>query len=369
MASPSDPPLFSSYQLGPMTLKNRVVMAPMTRCRSTLPGEIPNALNATYYAQRSTAGLIISEATHINPGGLGYHAMPGIYSDAQRDGWKLVTDAVHEAGSLIFAQLFHAGRATVPELLPEGMGPVGPSPIPIPNGERHTPQGKKPMPTPHELTPEEIEQLVVDHRHAAEIAKAAGFDGVQLHGANGFIINDFLKDASNQRTDAYGGTLEKRMRFPMAVLDQLIDVFGPERVGIRLSPLGEHNGIRDSDILGHFTEIFQALDAKNLGHLEVLGAPWTGEKNDQVNAAARANFSNTLIFNHAYDAQRAHDELAANACDLISFGKPYIANPDLPERLRLGHPLNELADPYTLYNVDAGERGYTDYPTMDAANA
>ncbi|MEM1108301.1 MAG: alkene reductase [Planctomycetota bacterium] len=365
----AEAPLFSPYDFGPMRLKNRMVMAPMTRCRATLPGEIPNPLNATYYAQRSTAGLIISEATHVTPGGLGFHAMPGIYTDAQRDGWRLVTDAVHEAGSFIFAQLFHAGRTTHPDLLPDGLGPVGPSAIPIPDGVAHTPEGKLPLPTPHELTAEEIEQLVADHRRAAEVAKAAGFDGVQLHGANAYLINDFLKDASNQRTDSYGGSVQNRLRFPLAIVDELVEVFGPERVGVRLSPLGEHNGIRDSAVVEHFTEIFAAFDQKQLGHLEVLGAPWMPEQHDGVNAAARANFSRTLILNNGYDAERAHADLNANAGDLISFGKPFLANPDLPERYRLGQPLNELADPYTLYNVDAGERGYTDYPTMDQATA
>ncbi|MEM6551892.1 MAG: alkene reductase [Planctomycetota bacterium] len=361
--------LFDPTTLGPLNLQNRIVMAPMTRCRATLPGEVPNDLMATYYAQRSTAGLIMSEATHVCPGGLGYWAMPGIFSDAQREGWKRVTDAVHDAGSLIFAQLFHAGRSTVPELLPDGMGPVGPSAIPVPDSYRHTPVGKRTIPTCHELTVPEIEQLVEDFRHAGGTAKAAGFDGVQLHGANGFLINDFLKDGSNHRTDDFGGSLTNRLRFPLAVLDALIDVFGPERVGIRLSPLGEHNGTSDSNVLNHFTEIFKALNARSLGHLEILGAPWTGERHTALNAAAREHFANTLILNFGYTAESAQAALDANAADLISFGKPYIANPDLPHRLQTAADLNEIVDQATLYDPNAGATGYTDYPTLAEASS
>ncbi|MEM6394163.1 MAG: alkene reductase [Planctomycetota bacterium] len=364
--------LFTPHTLGLLQLPNRIVMAPMTRCRATLPGEVPNDLMATYYAQRSTAGLIISEATHVCPGGLGFHGMPGIYTDAQRDGWQRVTDAVHQAGGRIFAQLFHAGRATHPDLLPEDAkprSPVGPSAISIPDGVIHTPNGKQPIPTPHALTVDEIQQLVADFRHAAEVAKAAGFDGVQLHGANGYLIDSFIRDGANHRTDDYGGSVANRLRFPLQILDQLAEVFGHDRVGIRLLALANPNAVSDSAPLDHFPEIFKALDAQGLGHLELCGTPWMPDQQDRLNALARQHFSRTLIFNNGYSAELAQNALAENRANLISFAKPFIANPDLPERFRQGAPLNDTAGDDTLYNVEAGPRGYTDYPALAEASS
>ncbi|MEM6854103.1 MAG: alkene reductase [Planctomycetota bacterium] len=365
--------LFSSATLGPYTLPNRVLMAPMTRCRASLPGEVPTELNATYYRQRASAGLIFTEATHVSPGGLGYVAMPGIYSDAQRDGWKLVTDAVHDAGGRIFAQLYHAGRVTHPELLPDDLGPVAPSAIALKETQAHTPSGKHDIPAPHALTADEIAGVVEDFRHAAQVAKDAGFDGVQLHGANGYLIDEFLRDGTNQRTDDFGGSTENRLRFPLQVLAALIDVWGPERVGLRVSPTGTFNEMSDSNPLENFTAIFESVDQTGIGHLEVVGQlfdqPEPHPQQDAINAAAREKFSRTLIFNGDYTVDKAQAALVAGACDLITFGRPFLANPDLPARLQVGAALADFTDPTLLYNPMAGEKGYTEFPPMAEASA
>ncbi|MEM7625105.1 MAG: alkene reductase [Planctomycetota bacterium] len=365
--------LFSPHKMGPLTLPNRVLMAPMTRCRASLPGEVPTELNATYYRQRASAGLIFTEATHVSPGGIGYVAMPGIYSDAQRDGWKLVTDAVHDAGGRIFAQLYHAGRVTHPELLPDGLGPVAPSAVEMKETQSHTPSGKHPIPTPHALTADEIAAVVEEYRHAAQIAKDAGFDGVQLHGANGYLIDEFLRDGTNQRTDDFGGSVNNRLRFPLQVIHALIDVWGAERVGVRVSPTGTFNEMSDSDPLNNFTAIFEAIDGTGVGHLEVVGQlfdqPEPHPHQAAINAAAREKFSRTLIFNGDYNAEKATAALADGMCDLITFGRPFLSNPDLPARLQTGADLAEFTDPTLLYNPMAGEKGYTDFPALAAAEA
>ncbi|MEO1235761.1 MAG: alkene reductase [Planctomycetota bacterium] len=365
--------LFSPHALGSLTLPNRVLMAPMTRCRASLPGEVPTELNATYYRQRASAGLIFTEATHVSPGGLGYLAMPGIYSDAQRDGWKLVTDAVHDAGGRIFAQLYHAGRVTHPELLPDSLGPVAPSAIELQETQAHTPSGKHPIPTPHALTADEIAAIVEQYRHAARIAQDAGFDGVQLHAANGYLIDEFLRDGTNRRTDDFGGSVENRLRFPLQVLHALIDVWGPERVGVRVSPTGTFNEMSDSDPRKHFTAIFEAIEGTGVGHLEVVGQlfdqPEPHPDQAAVNAAAREQFTRTLIFNGDYNAEKAAAALSAGACDLVTFGRPFLSNPDLPARLQTGADLAEFTDPTLLYKPMAGEKGYTDFPALAAAQA
>ncbi|MEM8783038.1 MAG: alkene reductase [Planctomycetota bacterium] len=373
MSHPELAPLFSTATLGPCPLPHRVLMAPMTRCRASLPGEVPTQLNATYYRQRASAGLIFTEATHVSPGGLGYVAMPGIYSDAQRDGWKLVTDAVHDAGGRIFAQLYHAGRVTHPELLPDGLGPVAPSAVEMKETQAHTPSGKHPIPAPHALTADEIAAIVEEYRHAAQVAQDAGFDGVQLHGANGYLIDEFLRDGTNQRTDDFGGSIENRLRFPLQVLHALIEVWGAERVGIRVSPTGTFNEMSDSDPLQHFTAIFKAIDNTGVGHLEVVGQlydqPEPHPQQEGINAAAREYFTRTLIFNGDYTAQKAAQAIADGVCDLVTFGRPFLANPDLPKRLRTGAELSEFPDPSLLYNPAAGEKGYTDLPALAEAPA
>ncbi|MEM8738895.1 MAG: alkene reductase [Planctomycetota bacterium] len=360
-------PLFAPYAMGPLTLQHRVLMAPMTRCRATLPEHAPHELNATYYRQRASAGLIFTEGTQISPQGQGYVATPGIYSDAQREGWKLVTDAVHQQGGLIFAQLWHVGRASHPDFQPDGKDPVAPSAIAPENLYVHGPHGKKPVGTPHALTPDEIAAIVEDFRHAATVAQDAGFDGVQLHGANGYLIDAFLRDGTNHRDDDFGGDITRRLKFPLQVLDALVDVWGADRVGIRLSPTGTFNEMSDSDPVAHFTQIFKALDDSGIGHLEVVGQLFDQPEPDPdqtaINQAAREHFSRTLIFNGDYNAASAAQAIDQGRCDLVTFGRPFLANPDLPHRFRLGSELNE-PDSATLYDPSAGPKGYTDYDSL-----
>ena len=359
--------LFQPHTMGPLTLKNRVLMAPMTRCRAQLPGDVPHQLNAEYYRQRASAGLIFSEGTQISQQGKGYVAAPGIYTDTQRDGWRLVTDAVHADGGLIFAQLWHVGRVSHPIFQPDGGLPVAPSAVEPDEMFVYGPEGKQPVPEPHALTIAEIQRVVEDFRHAAQVAKAAGFDGVQLHGANGYLIDEFLRDKVNRRTDAYGGDAEGRLKFPREVLQALIDVWGADRVGIRVSPTGQFNEMSDSDPVAHFTRFFEAFDELGLAFLEVVGKLFDQDEMDPdqpaINRAAREKFSRTLIFNGDYDAPSAAAEIAAGRCDLVSFGRPFLANPDLPRRYEIGAPLND-PDPANFYDPEAGAKGYTDYPAL-----
>ena len=364
--------LFSPHTMGPVTLQNRVLMAPMTRCRSRQPGDVPYELNARYYRQRASAGLIFSEGTQISQQGKGYVGAPGIYTDAQRDGWKQVTDAVHADDGLIFAQLWHVGRVSHPVFQPDGGLPVAPSAVKPEAMKVYGPEGPQPVPEPHALSVEEMNQIVEDFRHAAQIAKDAGFDGVQLHGANGYLIDEFLRDKTNLRTDAYGGSAEGRLKFPLEVLGALIDVWGADRVGIRVSPTGTFNEMGDSDPVAHFTRFFEAFDALGLVFLEVVGKLFDQDEMDpdqvDINRAAREKFSRTLIFNGDYDAASAAKAIAEGRCDLVSFGRPFLANPDLPRRYQLGAPLAE-PDPDTFYDPTAGEKGYTDYPALSEATA
>ncbi|MEM8873884.1 MAG: alkene reductase [Planctomycetota bacterium] len=366
----SHDPLFKPHDLGPMTLKNRVLMSPMTRCRAKLPGEVPHELNAEYYRQRSGAGLIFTEATHVAPGGLGYVAMPGIYSEQQQAGWKLVTDAVHEADGLIFAQLYHAGRVTHSDMLPDGLGPVAPSAVALKDTQAHTPNGKQAIPTPHVLTESEIAAIVSEFRGAATVAKAAGFDGVQLHAANGYLPDSFLRDGTNHRTDDFGGSIDNRLRFPLQILHALLEVFAPERIGIRVSPTGAFNEMSDSDPLDHYTRIFGAINETGVGHLEVVGQlfdqPEAHPDQDAINAAAREKFGRTLIFNGDYDAESARSVIGDGKCDLVTFGRPFLGNPDLPRRFAENAPLNDPPAPSLFYDPSAGAKGYTDQPTMSA---
>ena len=363
---PADDPLFRPLTVGDLEVRNRVWMAPLTRCRSLLPGHVPWELNAAYYRERATAGLILSEATEICPEGRGYVGVPGLFTEEQVAGWKKVTAAVHESGGTVFCQLWHVGRASHPAFQPGGKDPVAPSAVAA-DAEVHLPDGSKvPYPVPRALDADELPGIVATYRTAAERAKAAGFDGVQLHAANGYLIDEFLRDGANRRTDEYGGTPENRCRFPLMVLDPLIDVWGPDRVAVRVSPLGSFNGMSDSDPLALFSHLFGELEGRGIAMLEVVGAIHGDDVDrdllDRINAAARETFSRTFVFNGGYDGDSARAAIDGGECDAITFGTPFLANPDLPRRLREGADLNE-SDPATWYT--RGPEGYVDYPSLD----
>lgn len=354
--------LFSSYSLGNLELKNRMAMAPMTRSRA-IEGDVPSASAATYYAQRASAGLIITEGTPVSPQGVGYIRTPGIYSAEQVAGWRRVTDAVHAAGGKIFAQLWHVGRVSHPDFH-GGMLPVGPSALAF-EGEVFTPKGKQKVVTPRALELRELPGIVEQFRQAAINAKTAGFDGVELHGANGYLLDQFTRDGSNHRTDAYGGTLANRVRLPLEITDAVIAVWGAERVGYRISPTGGFNGMSDSNPVETFLYLARELETRGLGYLHLL-EPIAG----QMAAAAgtpkllegiRHRFTGTLIVNGGYDAESAEAALAAGV-DLVAFGVQFIANPDLVERYRQGAPLN-APEFSTFYQGE--EKGYIDYPALN----
>jgi N-ethylmaleimide reductase len=357
--------LLEPYRLGPLTLPNRMVMCPLTRNRA--PDGTPNELMTRYYTQRATAGLIITEGTQVGPLGQGYQDTPGIYSDVQRDGWRVVTSGVHDAGGRIFAQLWHVGR--VSHSYYHGKQPVAPSPI-SPNGKAYTPDGMKPYETPHALTIPEIASVVAEFRRAAEVAHEAGFDGVELHGANGYLIDQFLQTGSNQRTDEYGGDVSNRTRFLLEVLNAVTSVWPSERVGIRVSPAGGPNGIHDADPVETFTHVARELDGRGLAYVHVIEAPvgTNGPDDRQVcsTALVRESYSGTLITAGGYTPESAERALASGAADLVAFGRLFIANPDFVERVRTGAELNE-PDKTTFYS--GGTHGYVDYPALRAAGA
>ena len=356
--------LFSPFDLGPLQLPNRVVMAPMTRNRAG-PGNAPTALNATYYAQRAGAGLIVAEASQVSPQGLGYPGTPGIHSAEQIAGWKLVTDAVHAAGGRIFLQLWHVGRISHPALQPDGALPVAPSAI-APAGQAWTLDGMKPYVTPRALETAELPTIVAQYRDGAANAKAAGFDGVEVHAAHGFLLDQFLRDSTNKRGDAYGGSAENRARLLIEVMEAVADVWGGERVGVHLSPTNlAFNDIFDSDPATTFSTVVRALDRLGLGYLHLVepGPADPVGPGPRLDAAFfRPMWSTALIANKAYDLARANATLRSGAADLISFATLYIANPDLTERLRREAPFN-AAERKTFYGGAA--KGYTDYPALD----
>ncbi|ODS00775.1 alkene reductase [Methyloceanibacter methanicus] len=358
-----DPKLFSPLDLGDLTLPNRIVMAPLTRNRALPGGDVPHALNATYYAQRASAGLIISEGTQISPEGKGYIQTPGIHSDEQVVGWKTVTDAVHEAGGRMFAQLWHVGRISHVSLLPGGQAPVAPSPIAA-KSQTFIATGFADVSEPRALDTGEIARVVGDYRTAAENAKAAGFDGVEIHAANGYLIDQFLRDGTNKREDEYGGTPDKRTRFLAEVLEAVASVYPSKRVGVRFSPFSSFNDMTDSDPLTTFSAaIARANDAK-LGYVHLVEGETGGPRSFPKGAiqTLRANFSGAYMANNAYDRQMAIDAVESGQADLVAFGSLFIANPDLVKRFRQDAPLN-TPDPQTFYGGDAA--GYTDYPTLD----
>lgn len=355
--------LFQPGRIGGIEVKNRVVMAPLTRCRSDeAAGDIPgSAMNIEYYRQRASAGLIISEGTQVSPAGKGYMATPGIYSDAQVEGWKPITKAVHEAGGKIIAQIWHVGRITHPELT-GGHEPVAPSAI-QPKVVAYTHKGKVDVPVPHELTADEIKTVVNQYRQGAANAIKAGFDGVEIHGANGYLIDQFLRDGANKRTDGYGGSVENRTRFALEVVDAVIAEIGADKVGIRLSPVTPFNDLSDSNPQAVFGLLIEALNSRGIGFIHMIEGSTGGDRNVPGfdYAWARANFNGTYIVNNGYTREMAIDALETGKADAVSFGRAYISNPDLLERLKLNAPLAE-GNPQTYYAP--GPEGYIDYPPL-----
>ncbi|MGJ4895704.1 MULTISPECIES: alkene reductase [unclassified Bradyrhizobium] len=358
--------LFAPYQLGPVTLANRVVMAPLTRNRA-VDGLAPGPLTAEYYSQRASAGLLISEASQVSQQGQGYQDTPGIYSKEQIAGWRKVTDAVHAKGGRIFIQLWHVGRISHVSLQPNGGAPVAPSAIAA-KTKTFVGGAFTDVSTPRALELAEIPGIVAAFKQAALNAIEAGFDGVEIHGANGYLLDQFAKDGANKRTDAYGGSIENRAKLMLEVAKAVSEAIGADRTGIRLSPVTPANDISDSNPQALFDYIVDQLAALNLVYIHVIEGA-TGGPRDVAPfdyASLRKRFKGTYIANNGYDLALANKQLDANAADLIAFGRPFIANPDLVERLKVSAPLNEL-DRATLYG--GGEKGYTDYPTLKAAQA
>ncbi|PTL85927.1 alkene reductase [Vitiosangium sp. GDMCC 1.1324] len=361
MANPSK--LLSPFRLGRLELKNRLVMAPMTRSRALVDGNVPNPLAATYYQQRASAGLLITEATQVSPQGVGYIRTPGMHSPQQVAGWRKVTDSVHAVGGVIFAQLWHVGRVSHPDFH-DGQLPVAPSALSY-EGEVFTFKGKTRIVTPRALETGEIPGIVEQFRRAAENAREAGFDGVELHGSNGYLLDQFLRDGSNQRTDAYGGSIENRARFPLEVARAVVGIWGAERVGYRLSPQSfPYAGMTDSTPAETFTYMARELSRLGLGYLHVTEAvsgnavPSTEQR---ITPLLRKAFQGTLIVNGGYDARAGEEALARGEADLVAYGVPFLANPDLPERFRREAPLNP-PDAATFFTGE--EKGYTDYPAL-----
>jgi N-ethylmaleimide reductase len=360
--------LFQPVQLGPLRLANRIVMAPLTRCRADGDG-IPQPLMAKYYAQRASAGLIITEGTNISPQARGYVLTPGLYSDAQVDGWRAVTQAVHARGGLIFPQLWHVGRISHPSLQPSGTLPVAPSAVRA-NATSYTGRGFEPCVTPRALEVEEIPGIIDDYRRAARNAIAAGFDGVEIHAANGYLIDQFLRDTTNRRTDAYGGSRENRARFLLEVTAAVAGVRGADRVGVRLSPVSPVNGAElDSHPAATYGYVVSRLRELRLAYIHVIEGVTQGprETRDAFDLQSlRRSFEGCYMANNGYDLQLALQAREQGLADLISFGRLYIANPDLVERFERHASLN-VPDRATFFGV--GAAGYTDYPPLERAAA
>jgi N-ethylmaleimide reductase len=367
------PSLFSSIKIGPYQLQHRVVMAPLTRMRAERPSLSPRPLNVEYYAQRATpGGLIIAEASPVMNTGFGNPGVPGIYTDAQVAGWRRVVDAVHAKGGIIFLQLWHVGRVSHSSFQPGGALPVAPSAIPIPGEfKAMTADGKVvDYETPRALQTNDIPLVIDAFRQAAKNALAAGFDGVEIHGANGYLIEQFLQSRSNRRTDQYGGSIENRVRFLLEATQAAVEVWGAERVGVRLSPYGIANGSGEPDPMPLYTQAIKALDRLGLAYLHFIEPRSSGAGRAEVNhqnvpsamVLFRAMWSSKLISAGGFTGESADAAIAAGHADAIAFGRIFISNPDLPQRLQHGYPLT----PYnraTFYG--GGEKGYTDYPVHD----
>lgn len=358
-------PLFRPLDAGALRLPNRLVMAPMTRNRAGTV-RVPNALMAEYYRQRAGAGLIVTEATTVSPEGYGYVDTPGIMTEAQVEGWKPVTEAVHRAGGRIALQLWHVGRVSHPLFQPGGALPVAPSAVGF-DGTSYTAEGPKPIVTPRALKLDEIRRIVDDYAMGAANARRAGFDAVELHGANGYLIDQFLRDGVNRREDAYGGSVENRARFLLDIVRAVSAAWSPDRLGVRISPSGTFNGMSDSDPRATFGHVADVLSPLGLAYLHVVepdasdarhgGPGWTAVPS----SALRPRFKGVLIGAGGYDASTARAAVQAGTVDAVAFARAYLANPDLAERLRKGAPLNP-PDPSTFYGGAA--RGYIDYPAL-----
>jgi N-ethylmaleimide reductase len=365
--------LFQPYRLGPLNLPHSIVMAPLTRSRARQPGNVPSSLAACYYAQRASAALIVSEATQVSMQGQGYAWTPGIHSREQVEAWRRVTQAVHEAHGLIFSQLWHVGRISHPALQPDNMLPVAPSAI--------TPQGKAfienergegelvPFVRPRALNIEEMPYIVGQYERAARNAQDADFDGVEIHAANGYLLDQFIETGTNRRTDAYGGPVENRTRLLFEIVEALTRIWGPDRVGVRLSPMGKMNDIRDDNPEATFGYIAERLSDYGLAYLHIVNPAMEQMQNGQepdpraleMVKLIRKKYKGTLVVAGGFQADSAARWLREGLADLIAFGRKFIANPDLPERLRASGPFN-VDDPTTYYG--GGERGYTDYPSL-----
>lgn len=364
--------LFSSCNLGPIELRNRVVMSPMTRCRAI--GNLPNALMAEYYGQRASAGMIITEGTSPSPNGLGYARIPGIYSAEQTKAWKQVTDAVHAKGGRIFIQLMHVGRVGSAVNLPAGAELVAPSAITL-SGEMWTDsKGKQPHDLPREMIAADIGAVIGEYTAAARNAIAAGFDGVELHGANGYLIDQFINPITNKRTDDYGGDAARRNRFPLEVAKEVAAAIGADRVGMRLSPYGVFNDMGGAfdGLEKQYADLAEGLGKISLAYVHLvdhsaMGAPKPEASTvELIRSRFRASGGKAIILSGGYDGARAEADLSSGAADLIAFGRPFIANPDLVERLKTGAPL-AVADMAVFYT--SGPEGYTDFPALGAARA
>lgn len=353
--------IYSNVKIGNMLLKNRIVMAPMTRSRCI--NNLPNESVAKYYSQRAEAGMIVTEGISPSDSGLGYARIPGLYTSEHSHAWKKVTDAVHAAGSRIFAQLMHCGRVAHPDNLPSGMEIMAPSPIAVPNGTMWTDQnGMQPYPIPEEMSEHDIEAAIEEYAHSADLAIQAGFDGVEIHGANGYLVDQFLNTASNHRHDGWGGSVAGRVRFAVSVAKAVAKKIGPEKLGFRMSPYGVFNGM---EVFNNLEDQFELLAAElqKIGLLYVhivdhssMGAP---EVKASVKQKIRASFKGAVILSGGYDAKRAEHDLSEKKGDLFAFGRPFISNPRLVSKLKHKKALTP-PDESTLYTP--GEKGYTDYP-------
>lgn len=354
------PSLFTPTSLGRLALPNRIVMAPLTRCRAD-SNHVPTPIMAEYYAQRASAGLIVAEATMAIAGHSAFGGRePGIYSEAQIAGWKQVTDAVHARGGRIALQIWHGGRACH-SLLNHGAQPVSSSALPITNDEIHTPEGKKPYETPRALRDDELPGIVAGFRQAVVNARAAGFDAVEIHGANGYLLDQFLRDGCNQRSGPYGGSIANRARLLLEVVDAAIGAWEAGRVGVRISPLNSFNAMRDSDPVGLTRHVASELNRRGIAYLHLMRSDFFGQQKGDVMTPAREAFRGPLVGNMGYTAEEAAAAITSGALDAVGFGHQYISNPDLVERIRAGVPLAP-PDQNTFYSP--GAKGYTDYPTM-----
>jgi N-ethylmaleimide reductase len=365
------PSLFSPLTIGPYRLAHRLVMAPLTRMRAEQSSFAPRPLNAEYYAQRATpGGLIVAEASPVMATGRGNPRTPGIYSESQIEGWRDVVDAVHAKGGLIFLQLWHVGRVSHSSLQPGGVLPVAPSAVPIPDLVAMTAQGSAPYETPRALEPDEVSEVVESFRQGAKNALAAGFDGVEIHGANGYLIEQFLQSHTNLRTDRYGGSIENRARFLMEIAQAVIEVWGADRVGVRLSPYGVANGSGEADPMPLYSHVVKSLDPLGLAYLHFIEPRASGAGRAEVDhqnvpqamVLFRPLWRGVLITAGNFTGETASAAIAAGHADAIAFGRIFISNPDLPRRLKLGLPLT----PYNRATFYGGEAaGYTDYPVHD----